>query len=115
MSKRRSDCQVPGDWLVLFGMLVIIPSVAMLGSMLLPVFGRLKTVDVRILYGLGVGAGIMGGVLLFIARLPVYKARLFWTFGPRPLDRRHRRYYWLAYAAVGVSLVLLWVVWIRAS
>ena len=115
MSKRRSDWYIPGDWLVFFGMLVIIPSVAMMGSMLLPAFSSLKIADISTLYRLGVGAGILGAFLLFIARLPLYRARLFWTFGPHLLDRTHRWYYWLAYVAVGSSLLLLLVVWLRAS
>jgi hypothetical protein len=52
---------------------------------------------------------------LFLARLPLYRARRFWTVGPRQLDRKHRRYYWLAYVAVTVSLLLLWIVWLRTS
>jgi hypothetical protein len=31
-----------------------------------------------------------------------------------PLDRKHRRIYWLAYAFVVASLLLLGVVWLRA-
>jgi hypothetical protein len=79
MSKRRSDWYVPADWLAFLGMLVIIPSVALLGSMLLPALARLKTADVGTLYALGVGAGILGVLLLFAARLPLYRARRFWT------------------------------------
>lgn len=111
MSKRESDWHVPGDWLAILGMMVIIPSAALLVSMVLPAL----TGDVAVLYGLGVGAGVVAAILLFMARLPLYRARRFWTFGPRLLDRRHRWYYWLAYIAVGISLVLLWVVWLRAS
>lgn len=83
MSKRRSDWYIPGDWLAIFGMLVIIPSVAVLESMLLPAFAGLKTADVANLY-----AGVLGALLLFIARLPLYRAWRLWTFGPRLLDRR---------------------------
>jgi hypothetical protein len=115
MSKRRSDWFVPGDLFALFGMMVIIPSVAVLGSMLLPMFGRLKTADAENLYTLGVAIGFLGVLFLFIARLPLYRARRFRTIGPGQLDATHRCYYWLGYAAVFVSLVLLWLVWLRAS
>ncbi len=64
------------------------------------------------MYGLGVGAGILGVLLLLLARLPLYRERRFWTVGPRELDRKHRRFYWLAYACVASSLVLLLVVWL---
>ena len=115
MSKRRSDCFVPGDLLVLFGMMVVIPSIAVLGMMLLLMFGRLKTADVGTLYAVGVGAGALGVLFLFLARLPLYRARRFWTIGPGQLDETHRCYCWLGYVAVTVSLFLLWVVWLRAS
>lgn len=115
MSKRESDWYVPADWLWHFGSLVIIPCVALLASMLLPVVARLKTADVARLYACGVGAGALGVLLLFIALLPLYRVRRFWTLGPRQLDRRHRRYYWQGYIAVTVSLLLLWMVRLRAS
>jgi hypothetical protein len=66
------------------------------------------------LYGFGLGAGVIGAVLLFVARLPLYKQRRFWTIGPMQLDRKLRRIYWLAYAFVVASLLLLGVVWLRA-
>lgn len=115
MSKRDSQWYVPADWLFHFGMLVIIPCIALLASLLLPVIAHLKTADVATLYAFGVGAGILGVLFLFIARQPLYRARRFWTIGPRHLDRKHRRYYWLAYVAVTVSLLLLWIVWVKTS
>jgi hypothetical protein len=115
MSKRDSNWYVPADWLWHFGMFLIIPCVALLASILLPVIARLKTADIAALYFSGVAAGVLGVLLLFIARLPLYRARRFWTLGPRQLDRKHRRYYWLAYVAVTVSLLLLWIVWLRTS
>ena len=65
------------------------------------------------LYGFGLGAGAIGAVLLFVARLPLYKQRRFWTIGPMPLDRKHRRIYWLTYVFVVTGLLLLGVVWLR--
>ena len=115
MNKRNSNWYVPADWLWHLGMLVIIPCVALLASFLLPVAARLKTADVTTLYASGVAAGVLGVLLLFIARLPLYRAHRFRTLGPRQLDRKHRRYYWLAYVAVIVSLLLLWILWLRTS
>jgi hypothetical protein len=110
MSKRNSDWYIPPDW----GMFIVIPCVAVLSSLLLPVVAQLKTADIRVLYGLGLGAGVIGAVLLFVGRLPLYEQRRFCTIGPMPLDRKHRRIYWLAYAFVVASLLLLGVVWLRA-
>lgn len=51
--------------------------------------------------------GFIGIVLLFLARLPLYRKRRLFTFGPHALDRKHQRLYWWAYGFIGVSLLLL--------
>ena len=51
--------------------------------------------------------GGVGTVLLFFARLPLYRQRRFLVFGPRELDKRHRRLYWWAYRFIAASIVLL--------
>ena len=97
------------------GMLVIVPSVALLAGVLLPAFAGLKMGEVSVSYALGVGAGLLGVLLLFIARLPLYRARRSWTIDPRQLDRKHRLYYWVASVTVTISLLLLCMVWLRTS
>ena len=109
----RGNWYVPADWLWHFGMFLIILCVALVAGIQL--IARLKMADIAALYFPGVAAGVLGVLLLFIARLPLYRARRFWTFGPRQLDRKHRRYYWLAYVAVTGSLLVLWIVWLRTS
>ena len=113
MSKRNSDWYIPPDWLWYLGSFIVIPCIAVLAGMLMPIVAKLQTADMRALYGFGLGAGVIGAVLLFVARLPLYKQRRFWTIGPMQLDRKHRRIYWLAYAFVMASLLLLGVVWLR--
>ena len=49
----------------------------------------------------------MGIVLLFAAKLPLYRQRRFFTFGPRSLDERHRRLYQLGYRFIAVGLLLM--------
>lgn len=94
-------------------MLLTILCTVVLSSMLLPVVARLKTADVTTFYGVAVAVGVLGIVLLFVARLLLYRQHKFWTVGPRQLDHKHRWFYWSAYAAAGLSLVLLWIVWLR--
>jgi hypothetical protein len=113
MKKRDSDWYIPPEALGLLSTLLSIPCIAVLIGVLLPIVAGLKTADVVALYGVGVGAGVVGAALLFIARIPLYRRRRFWTFGPRYLDRKHRRIYWLAYAFVSTGLLLFWVVWLR--
>ena len=94
-------------------MFLTIPCLAVLASMLLPAVARLKATDIGTLYGVGVSAGMVGIILLFIARLPLYRQHRFWTVGSRQRDGKHRRFYRLSCAFVAVSLLLLWVVWLR--
>jgi len=112
MSKRKSDWYVPPDWILI---LFPIPCIAVLAALLLPVVAQLKSGDLWGVYALGVGAGVVGSVLLFLARLPLYRQRRFWTFGPGESDRKHRQLYWLAYLFVALSLLLLGVVWVKGG
>jgi hypothetical protein len=114
MNKRNSDWYIPPNGLAGLIPFLVMAVVSMLGSMLLPVIVRLKTADMRALYSFGLGAGILGVILLFVARLPLYKQRRFLTIGPMKLDREHRRIYWLAYVLVAASLLLFGIVWLRA-
>jgi hypothetical protein len=110
MNKRDPDwCYVPPGALPF----LVIPCIAVLAGMLFPIVARLKTAEVGTLYGIGVAAGVAGALLLLLARLPLYRERRFWAVGPRQLDQKHRRLYWLAYALVTVSVLLLLVVWLR--
>ena len=112
MNKRDPDwCYVPPAALPF----LVIPCIAVLAGMLLPTVARLKTAEITTLYGIGLGLGALGALLLLFARFPLYRERRFWTAGPRQLDQKHRRLYWLAYAFVAVSLLLLLVVWLRTK
>jgi hypothetical protein len=50
------------------------------------------------------GAGV---VLLFLARLPLYRQRRFFAFGPKLLDESHRRLYRWAYGFICLGGLLL--------
>jgi hypothetical protein len=115
MNKPNPNRYVPTDWLWHIGMLVIIPCVALMASILLPIVSLLKTADVTTLYASGLAMGVIGVLILFIARLPLYRAGHLWTLGPRQLDRKHRCCYGFSYVLVAVSLLLLWIVWLRTS
>jgi hypothetical protein len=53
--------------------------------------------------------GGVGVVLLFFARLPLYRQRRFLNFGPQHLTGFHRRLYFVAYAFI-VPCILLFLV-----
>jgi hypothetical protein len=56
---------------------------------------------------IAIGLGIIGIVLLFLARLPLYRQKRFFVFGPKHLDAAHRKLYQAAYAFVWISVFLL--------
>ena len=115
MSDKHSR-QLPQEVLGLLSTVLLMPATAVilvLSAMLLPSITSLRGVGTTRLFWLGLTAGMIGIVLLFFARLPLYRQRRFWTFGPRELDNCHRRLYWLAYVVVLVSIGLLGIVWFR--
>jgi hypothetical protein len=98
---------LPADMLIQVLLPVIFIIIGVLASILLPVLQRVRRADSWSVFGVAVAASIVGVVLLFLARLPLYRQRQFFTFGPRLLDASHRRLYWLAYIFVAVSVFLL--------
>ena len=115
MSKKSSDWYLPPDWVFVFSLQLLIPVIVVLAGVLLPVLGFLKTTEAVILFYAGLGTGVTGSILLFFARLPLYRQRRFWTFGPSALPRFHRKLYWLAYAVIVAGLLLLEIVWLRVK
>jgi hypothetical protein len=116
MSNKRSDNHLPEEVLGFLSSIFfmpVIPVIAMLTAMLLPSVTSPRGEIITSLYWVGVAGGVFGIVLLFLARLPLYRQRRFLNFGPRGLDRIHRRLYWLAYLVVLVSMGLFAIVWLR--
>jgi hypothetical protein len=113
MSKKLSDWYVPPDWAFQFFLLLGIPAIAILAGVFLPILNFLKSKDSLILFYIALGAGSLGSILLFFARLPFYRQRRFWTFGPRELPTFNRKLYWLAYLFVVASVLLFLIVWLK--
>jgi len=115
MSNKRSNWHLPEEVLGFLSSIFFMPviaAIAVLAAMLLP---SITSLGVTRIFWIGLAAGILGTVLLFLARLPLYRQRRFWTFGPGELDDFHRRLYWLAYLVVLVSMGLLFVLWLNLS
>jgi hypothetical protein len=115
MSNKRSHRYLPEEVLGFLSSIFFMPAVAvaLLTATLLPSVTSLRVEAATKLYWVGLAAGVFGIVLLFFARLPLYRQRRFWTLGPRELDLFHRRLYWLAYLVLVVSIGLFVIVWLR--
>jgi hypothetical protein len=103
-TKKNDWSPLPPDRVALIFSPLIIAGIAILTTSL---FWRLLRGGVLAVFAVGVGAGIIGVVLLFLARLPLYRSGQFPAFGPRLLDAPHRRLYRWAYRFVVVSVLVL--------
>jgi len=104
---KKSNWFFPPDFAVLLGFYFIFLPVMILGGWLATNLYNAKSNGDMTLLWAAVVLGAIGTVLLFLARLPLYRQRRFLTFGPKELDERHRRVYWWAYRFIGASVLLL--------
>lgn len=106
--KKYSDWYIPSDWAAILSFHLVIPVVGLTFAMLFPAIGWIKCRgEIAVVYGSGLALGCGGIILLFVARLPLYRQRRFLAFGPKELDRTHRRLYWLAYVFIGACVLML--------
>jgi len=103
---RQPGSQVPPDMLAMLGMTIVPLIAALLTGMLLDPLFQAWSGDPTMLYLAVVLAGI-GIVLLFFARLPLYRQRRFFSIGSGALDPKHRRLYRWAYGFIGSGTILL--------
>ena len=97
----------PLDLAGLFGVYVILlPLVAVGSRILMSVINAGETGDITWLW-IAIALGCIGIVLLFLARLPLYRDGRFIQFGPRGLDDKHRQLYGWAWCFIGTSIGLL--------
>ena len=97
----------PSDLAVLLGFYWIFLPIVMLGAWVFPAFLRARNEgDLTILW-VAITVGTIGSILLFWARLPLYKELRFFAIGPRHLDANHRRIYWAAWMLILLSMGLL--------
>jgi hypothetical protein len=87
--------------------LALFPVVAAMGLLVvLPIVNSLRTGELTVpLVGCVFALG--GVVLLFFARLPLYRQRRFLAFGSKLLDEPHRRLYRWAYRFICLGVLLL--------
>ena len=74
--------------------------------MLLPALNSARDGNPVFVY-VSVAMALAGIVLLFFARLPLYRQHKFFCFGPKALPLSHRKLYWTAYVFIAVAVVLM--------
>ena len=104
---KRPRCYFPPDLTAHFGLLFIVLPIALLSHWFFPLLSRLKRTGDPTIVWIALALGIIGVMLLFAARLPLYEQRRFFVFGSRQLDEKHRRLYRWAYRFIGTSVLLL--------
>ena len=81
--------------------------IGLLAVMILPALNRIRRVDAWSVFGVAVAVALLGVVLLYYARLPLYRQGRFFNFGSHLLDAPHRRLYRVAYCFIFVAVFLL--------
>jgi hypothetical protein len=59
------------------------------------------------IYWIAFSLAVFGLVLLFFAKLPLYRQGKFLTFGSKELPDKYKGIYRIAYYSIGVSLVIM--------
>ena len=106
-SRKFSDWYVPPDIAFIYALPFTIICVAVLSEILLPLISRARGKGDLILLYIAFVLGVVGIVLLALAKLPLYHQRRFFTFGSRALDEGHRRLYRRAYCFIVISVLLM--------
>lgn len=77
----------------------------------LPVFSFIANAQWIPLYWTGLALSTAGLILLFIARLPLYREKRFFVWGARALPETSRRYYRWAYCLIapGAAFLILFL------
>ncbi len=104
--RKLSDWYVPPELIGMF-LFFFVPLIGILCAMLLPLLNQARRRGDATLVYVALLFGIIGIMLLFFARLPLYKQRKFFTFGSRALDAPHRKLYHWAYVFVGACVLLM--------
>ncbi len=103
----RPERHFPRDMLFILGLQAIGPVIVLLiVACFLPPVLSARQGDPT-LFWIALVLAVTGLVLLFVARLPLYRQRKYFTFGSKALPARYRRMYRIAYVFIGLSVVIM--------
>jgi hypothetical protein len=85
-----------------------VPLIGITGGCFIPAISAARQGN-PFLFWVALLLAVVGIVLLFIARLSLYRQGKYWTFGSSNLPERNRKTYRAAYWFIGTSVFLLLV------
>src|SRR5215471_18774972 len=96
----------PDQWITLWGLLTI-TLIITITSWGLDLLAGLVGVPWICCYLFGISLAAVGAGLIFYAKLPLYRQRRFFRFGPRALPEQRRPFYRWGYICVLLGVLLL--------
>jgi len=108
MKSSKSEWYLGRHWVLLFGLQILPFVVLLVAGTVLAALARAKQGDPFLLY-LALGLAGAGLILLFMAKLPLYRQGRFLTFGSKLLPANRRRLYRVACALIGLSAIIMLV------
>jgi len=112
MRRERSGGYLSKDWEFFIALELAIPATLLISGVLIPILAGARQGDLT-LFWIALALALVGIVLLFIAKWPLYRQGKYFSFGSKGLQESRRKVYWTAYVFIGVSLLttlLLWAV-----
>jgi len=92
--------------LLIFAFHVVLIVTGCLAAIFLPVLNDVRRGEPSV-FVTALSLAVVGIVLLFLARLPLYREGKVFVFGPGALPKGRRWLYWIAYGIIAVSVVTM--------
>jgi hypothetical protein len=102
----KSDSYIPRDWRFFFFLHLAPFPIGFVACLLMTLFLPAAHGDPTLLWA-ALALASVGVVLLFTARLPLYRQGKYFSFGPRLLSPGHKRLYWISYAFIATSILIM--------
>lgn len=110
MRQARSGGFLSSDWKFFIALQLAIPAVVVVSGVLLPLLAGVRQGDLTSVW-LSLAWVLLGIVLLFVAKWPLYRQGRYFTFGSTPLPEGRRPLYRLGYVFVVAGLLLMLLLW----
>ena len=105
-TNKKSDWYLPPDWRLLLGLHIIVIPLGIIASIFMTALNRTSQGDTSLIW-VALVIGIVGTVLLFYSRLPLYRQHRYLSIGPKELPASHKKIYWLSYGFIGTCIAIL--------